>query len=176
MSTKTARNGAKTDADKKPTFKTSIDIPKEARAKVIDILNLQLANVTDLALQTKQAHWNVKGPNFFQLHELFDDLYAKVWAHVDVIAERVTTLGGYATGTVRMTAGNSALEEYPTDAVEGSEHLTALIERYAVVAKAARAGIDSTDELGDADAADILTAVSRDLDQSLWFLEAHVQS
>jgi len=86
------------------TFKTSVDIPAETRRKAIEILNQNLANSFDLMSQTKQAHWNVKGNDFWQLHKLFDELAAETAEWVDMIAERATALGGYATGTARMAA------------------------------------------------------------------------
>jgi len=89
---------------KSPTFKTSIDIPAGTRAEIIDLCNQQLADTADLQSQIKQAHWNIKGPEFIALHELYDQLAEEVEGYVDEIAERVTQLGGYAMGTARMAA------------------------------------------------------------------------
>src|SRR5260370_41843776 len=96
-----------------PMFKTRIELPEKDRHALIGLLNQRLADTADLYSQNKQAHWNVKGPNFFQLHELFDQLASDVFPFIDMIAERVTALGGLATGTVRMSASNSALPESP---------------------------------------------------------------
>ena len=147
----------------------------EALAKV-DLLNQQLADTFDLYSQTKQAHWNVKGTDFYQLHLLFDSLAGGVLEFVDTIAERATSLGGVALGTARMAADNSSLKEYPVDAVDGRSHLEAVAARFAAVANSTRAAIDTADEAGDADTADLLTGVSRGLDKALWFLEAHIQA
>jgi starvation-inducible DNA-binding protein len=160
---------------KPKTYKTRIDIENEAREQIVALLNQQLADTFDLYSQTKQAHWNVKGLQFFQLHELFDKLAAELLDHVDTIAERSTTLGGTALGTARMAAANSRLPEYSADISGGRESVEALVERYAELACATRAAIDRTDELGDADTSDLFTGVSRALDKSLWFLEAHLQ-
>ena len=154
--------------------KTSIDISLENREQLISLLNQQLADTFDLYSQTKQALWNVKGRDFFQLHELFDKLAGGLTEHVDTIAERATTLGGTALGTTRMAAGASRLPEYP-EVVEGMESVAALAERYGMLAATTRAAIDKATELSDADTADLFTAVSRELDKSLWFLEAHLQ-
>jgi starvation-inducible DNA-binding protein len=143
---------------------------------MIDLCNQQLADSFDLYSQLKQAHWNVKGKDFFQLHALFDDLAGDVLEHVDLIAERATALGGYATGTARMAAANSALPEFPTDAVDGSEHVRALVERYAAYAASTRAAIDTATEAEDQSTADMFTEVSRQADKNLWFLEAHQQT
>lgn len=158
------------------TFKTRIDLPADRREKLIALLNQHLADSFDLYSQTKQAHWNVKGPQFHQLHELFDDLAEQVEGYVDLIAERATALGGTALGTVRMAAGASRLTEYPLDAGGSMQHVEALAVRFAALAATTRSAIDAANNLGDADTADLFTEVSRGLDKCLWFLEAHVQA
>jgi starvation-inducible DNA-binding protein len=142
---------------------------------LVALLNQHLADTFDLYGQAKQAHWNVKGPQFHQLHELFDELAEELRAYVDLIAERATALGGLALGTVRMSAGASRLAEYPLDAGGSMGHVEALAERFAALAATTRSAIEATGRLGDADTADLLTEVSRGLDKSLWFLEAHLQ-
>jgi len=139
------------------------------------LLNACVANAIDLALLTKQAHWNVKGPQFIAVHEMLDGFRAELDAAVDTMAERVVQLGGTALGTTQAVAGASQIAPYPTDIYAISDHITALIDRYALVANQIRAGIDQASDVGDADTADILTGVSRALDKALWFLEAHVQ-
>ena len=158
------------------TFPTSIDLPADRREAMVDLCNQRLADSFDLYSQLKQAHWNVKGKDFFQLHTLFDTLAANVLEHVDLIAERTTALGGYATGTARMAAANSALPEYPTDAVDGPDHVRALVERYAIYCAATREAIDTATEAEDQSTADMFTEISRQADKDLWFLEAHLQS
>src|SRR5436190_16717645 len=153
--------------------KTSIDLDSETREQVIILLNQQLADTFDLYSQTKQAHWNVKGAQFYQLHELYDKLAAELIEHVDTIAERATALGGTALGTLRMAAKATRLGDYPEDAVASQASVQTLAERYATLATTTRAAINEADQLGDADTADIFTGVSRGLDKALWFLEAH---
>ncbi len=160
---------------KPKTYKTSIDVDVETREQMISLLNQQLADTFDLYSQTKQAHWNVKGPQFFQLHELFDQLAGSVLGHVDTIAERATALGGTALGTARMSAASSRLPEYPATVTGSMESVETLTERYAALAATTREAIEKADKLGDIDTSDIFTEVSRDLDKSLWFLEAHIQ-
>lgn len=159
---------------KQKTYNTRIDLAEDVRVQVIEILNQTLAATLDLKTQTKQAHWNVKGMDFYQLHELFDEMSGELEEYVDMVAERVTALGGTALGTARIAASNSILPEYPLDAVSGIEHITALAERYAVYGKHVRAAIDSTSDLGDADTSDMYTEISRNIDKRLWFLEAHL--
>ena len=157
-------------------FSTRHDLNVKVREKIIGLLNQHLADTFDLFSQTKQAHWNVKGPQFFALHELFDKLAGQLVDDVDTIAERVTALGGIARGTARQAATASRLPEYPDDATTGEQHLKALVARYAAVAASTRSAIDAATELGDADTADLFTGLSRDLDKSLWFLESHLQA
>ena len=155
-------------------YPTRIDLATDIRSQVVDILSQSLATTLDLKTQTKQAHWNVKGMDFYQLHELFDELASELEEYVDRVAERITALGATAMGTARIAAVDSLLSEYPYDIVSGEEHVTALAERFATYAAHLRIAIEQTDELGDADTADLYTEISRTIDKRLWFLEAHL--
>jgi starvation-inducible DNA-binding protein len=155
---------------------TKIDIAKGKREKLIGLLNQRLADAADLRSQAKQAHWNVKGMNFIALHELFDRVAADLEPIVDDIAERVTTLGGVANGTVRVAAQTSTLAEYPLEITDGADHVDALSNVLADFGKKVRADIEAADGLGDAGTADLLTGVSRTVDKLLWFVEAHIGS
>lgn len=156
-------------------FNTKNNLPAAARKEVAAILNQGLADMGDLYSQTKQAHWNVRGASFYALHKLFDDLAASVESHIDDTAERITALGALAKGTVRMAAAASALPEFPDEQPRELSYVDALVERYAAVAASVRKAIDATAALGDADTADLLTGLSRDLDKALWMLEAHTR-
>src|SRR5580765_2110316 len=118
---------------------TRIDITPKLREKMIALLNAQLADTLDLYTQVKQAHWNVKGPYFIALHELFDDLAEQLEEPVDDIAERVTALGGVAMGTARIAAKASRLAELPHDSYDGMKMVALLADRYAQLAKSTRA-------------------------------------
>jgi len=155
---------------------TKNDLPQKLRSKVVAVLGDRLADATDLMLSGKQAHWNVKGPNFIALHELFDKVVESAEEWVDLIAERIVQLGGQAEGTVQATAGRTSLDPYPVNIVSGKDHVEALSSALAAFGKKARAAIDKTDKLGDKDTADLFTEISRDVDKYLWFVEAHNQS
>jgi starvation-inducible DNA-binding protein len=157
-------------------FDTKNDLPAGKRAKLITVLNARLADAIDLALQTKHAHWNVKGPNFIALHELFDKLAESVENQVDEIAERVTALGGTAYGTLAAVARATTLRAYPQEISAGLAHVEALAGALGAFGAKVRAAIDSTGKLGDADSADLFTGISRDSDKHLWFLEAHLHA
>src|SRR6267143_2328168 len=154
-------------------FETENDLPKNAREELNTLMNQRLADALDLQLQLKQAHWNVKGPNFIGLHELFDKIDEEVESYADMIAERVEQLGGIAEGTVRVAAARSRLEEYPLTIGDGAAHVEAVARALSTFGREARMTIDETDSLDDADTADLFTEISRGIDKWLWFVEAH---
>jgi starvation-inducible DNA-binding protein len=156
--------------------RTKNDMPENRRAEVVRLLNDRLADALDLHLQAKQAHWNVKGPSFFQLHELFDKVAEMAEAHADLIAERATALGGGAEGTTQVVGKKTTLPPYPLNLKAGLDHVDALSTSLAGFAKQARAAIDRANELGDLDTADLFTEVSRATDKNLWLVEAHLQA
>ena len=157
------------------SYSSGVDISFARRTKINVVLNQQLADASDLLSQVKQAHWNVKGPAFWQLHKLFDEVAQQAEGWIDELAERVTALGGYARGTVRMAGASSTLPEFPTDITDGMEYVKAVVERLAAFANSTREAIDWANRLGDAGTADLFTQVSRSADRSLYFLEAHLQ-
>lgn len=153
--------------------KTRNDLKSNTKTTVAALLNARLADAIDLALMTKQAHWNLRGRQFIAVHEMLDGFRTEIDGHADTLAERVVQLGGVAIGTTQGVAEGSGLKTYPTDLISVDDHVAALAERYGDLAKATRAAIDTAEEAGDAGTADILTAFSRSLDKALWFLEAH---
>lgn len=155
---------------------TKNDLPEAMRNQLVGVLNARLADALDLQSQIKQAHWNVKGPEFIALHKLFDEINEEVEDYVDELAERAVQLGGTAEGTVRMAAKRSALAEYPAAIASGQKHVEALSNVLAAFGKAARHAIGQTTELGDADTADLFTEISRGIDKWLWMVEAHLSS
>ena len=155
---------------------TQNDLNEQTRCAMISLLNQQLADVIDLGLQTKQAHWNVKGPHFIGLHELFDKAAEELEEFTDGIAERAVELGGFAFGTIQAVSKNSRLTAYPMDLASGQGHVTALSNALATFGTTTRAAIDIAGKAGDADTADLFTEVSRGVDKLLWMVEAHLQS
>jgi starvation-inducible DNA-binding protein len=155
---------------------TKNDIPESTRGKLVGLLNDRLVDALDLKMQAKTAHWNVRGPDFFQLHELFDLVAGAADGHADLIAERAGQLGGVAEGTVQVVARRSSLPPYPLNIASGRDHLEALSNALAAFAKLARQAIDQSDELKDKGTADMFTEISRATDKNLWFVEAHLQA
>ena len=152
-----------------------IGLKSNTKTAMIELCNARLADVLDISLAVKQAHWNLKGQNFIAVHELLDMLRAHLDVHSDTVAERVMQLDGVALGTTQTVSDKTALPAYPLDIKKVSDHVGALVERYGALAKSVREAIDAADDAGDAGTADIFTAFSRDLDKDLWFLKSHLE-
>ena len=157
------------------THQTRNNTNSNAKRVSIEALNARLADGIDLALAIKQAHWNLKGPQFIGIHLMLDGFRAEISDLNDKVAERAVQLGGTALGTAQVVAGSTKLPAYPTGIYAIADHVAALIDSYAAYANAVRENIDETDEAGDPGTADLFTEVSRAVDKQLWFLEAHVQ-
>src|ERR1700722_4775241 len=142
-------------------FKTKNDLSEEIRPKAVELRNARLAARIDLQTQTKQAHWNGKGPNFIALHELFDKINEEVEDYVDELAERAVQLGGIVEATSRVVARHTTLPEYPVTVTASHAHVDALSTALAHFGAAARKAIEEAEELRDKDTADIFTEVSR---------------
>ena len=155
---------------------TRNDLREPTRRAMIKLLNQQLADVLDLGLQAKQAHWNVKGPHFIGLHELFDKVAEELEEFTDDIAERAVELGGVALGTLQVVTRQSRLAAYPLNISSGKEHVAALSGALAKFGASTRTAIDAASKAGDADTSDLFTEVSRGVDKLLWFVEAHAQA
>ncbi|MBK7642897.1 MAG: DNA starvation/stationary phase protection protein Dps [Planctomycetes bacterium] len=155
---------------------TKNPLPLASREKLVDLLNSRLATAIDLQLQSKQAHWNVKGPSFIALHELFDQVATMATGNVDDLAERIVQLGGSAHGTLQSVSAGTKLRPYPEAISNGSDHVEALGHALAAFGTQIREGIELADEYGDPATADQLTAMAEAVEKQLWFVEAHQQA
>lgn len=155
--------------------KTKISLPEKARIEIIAILNQSLASTADLQAQLKQAHWNVKGMEFIALHKLFDAIAEEIEEQVDTIAERITSLGGTALGTLQEATKNTKLRLYPVDIFLAKDHIEHLTHNFAILGELSRNNIKETESLGDMATSDLYIDLTRVLDKNLWFIEAHVQ-
>lgn len=151
------------------------DLKSNTRSTVIELLNARLADCIDLKLAVRQAHWNMRGPAFISLHELFDQIAGRFDGHADVIAERVVQLGGLAAGTTQQVAEATSLPGYPAKASAQSETVSALSERLSAFAVSCRSAVDEADAAGDTVTADIMTEVTRAVDKDLWFVAANLE-
>jgi starvation-inducible DNA-binding protein len=148
-------------------------LPEKVRAQSIELLNKHLAAAIDLHAQVKQAHWNVRGPGFMAVHELFDTVSEEVETYSDMIAERAGGLGGTAHGTIQNAAERSFLICYDLGIADVQSHIFAVAASLAAYGQSVREASGSAAAFGDADTADILTEISRGIDKHLWFVESH---
>ena len=155
-------------------FPSHINLPRETRAELVEVLNVNLANAIDLYLQLKNAHWNVRGPHFISRHELYDKLADRLRDQYDTLAERAAQLGGVAEGTARMVVQNSTLPEFPPDVADGDAQVRLLTERYARYAATLREGVGRAEALDDPATEDLFTALLREAEMDMWFLESHL--
>lgn len=163
------------DTNTLTAFETRMDLDEPIRDRMATLLNQHLADMIDLRSQTKQAHWNVRGPHFIAYHELFDELAAQLNEPVDMVAERIGALGYRAEGTTRMAASKSRLVDWPLELADGAKIVEAIADRFSYEAAFTRSAMEKASEAGDEVTTDLLTEVARGLDKSLWFLEAHLQ-
>ena len=155
---------------------TKNDMSRDLRGKMVKLLNDRLIDTIDLFNQAKQAHWNVKGPSFIAIHELFDQVaeHAEEWS--DEIAERAVQMGGLVDGTAQAVAQRTTLAPYDATITDGLAHVDAIAGALARYGQQIRKAIDAADKAGDAGTADLFTQVSRAVDKDLWFVEAHLQN
>jgi len=157
-------------------FQTKNTLSEKVRKQMDVILQDRLADSIDLVIQAKQAHWNVKGPDFIALHELFDKIAEESESYSDLIAERIAQFGGVAEGTIQVAAARTSLPEYSLIVTTGREHVEALSHTLATYGELVRTTIKQAAELDDPATADIFTQILRSVDKNLWFIEAHNQA
>jgi starvation-inducible DNA-binding protein len=155
-------------------YDSRLDLNAHLRKAICRLLQDRLSEALDLEAQAKQAHWNVKGPDFLQLHAFFDTVHGQAELFADTLAERIAALGGIADGRIQTTVQASNLHEYSLETRSGSEHLRALAAALAQFGKATRADIGPATAEGDAVSVDILTGIARESDKLLWLIEAHL--
>jgi starvation-inducible DNA-binding protein len=151
-------------------------LPEEQQAKLIELLNRRLADAIDLRLQSRQAYWNVKGPHFMALRELFDKVAQGVEEDANLIAARIVQLGGRAEGTAHAVAGRSSLDGYRLATAVGNGHIDALSQTLTNFGRHARYASEQATLLQDADTAAIFTEIARGIDTWLWFVQTSQQA
>jgi len=158
------------------TYYTRNYLPENVRVEVIKVLNRTLADTVILESQAKFAHWNVKGQDFYGLHELFDDIAEMFEEQADRIGERITALGGQALGTAGLAVANRGVPAMPHDIVHGMAFVDVLADQLAVHDAGLHEAIQVAQGYDDIDSVDLLNDVSLEVSEKLWFLEAHLQT
>lgn len=156
------------------TFSTKIDLQDSIRKKVVKLLNENLVDSIHLSVQAKQAHWNVKGVNFYQFHQLFDKFYEETSEWSDLLAERVVQLGSVAEANLESVVRRTRLPSYSLDLLDGIKHVETLTKSLAMFCQNIRKAIDDSTKAGDTGTADLFTEISRAADKFLWFLDSHL--
>lgn len=151
-------------------------LSEETRAQVVLLTNRTIASLIDLQLQTKQTHWNLRAPQFIAIHEMLDVFYTDLDKYVDLLAERITHLGGNAYGTLEAVNSQTTLEAYPTKSLTWESRLEHFANVIALAGALCRDAIDATEEAGDAVTTDIYTGVAKGIDMWLWKVESHLYS
>src|SRR5690606_37536430 len=108
-------------------------------------------------------------------HKLFDDLAEEIEGHIDIIAELIESLGGTALGTIQSIAGHTQLRLYPIDIFLAKDHIEHLTHNFAILGELSRNNIKASEAFEDIVTGDVYIALTRFLDKSLWFLQAHMQ-
>ncbi len=157
-------------------YKSPSHLPEASRKSICETLNGRLSDGLDLHSQIKVAHWNIKGPQFAALHPLFETFAIALGDFNDSIAERAVTLGGRAYGTVRHSAQNSKLPEYPQDTTRDLDHVKLLAERIEKYLDGTKAARESIQALDDSDSFDLLSSIITDFEKHAWFLRASLET
>ena len=159
-----------------PTFETRNYLPQEVRERAVQALNRVLADTAILRTQAEFAHWNAKGPAFYGLHELFKDIAEAFEDQADLIAERITAVGGTALGATAQAVALRRVPPMPTNLVDGMDYVRTLANHLATHDAHLHEAIRTVQGYDDIDTVDLLNEVSREVSEYLWFLEAHLQN
>ena len=152
-----------------------IALAADARGESAQLLNRILADTTILYAMYKKHHWLVAGPTFYQLHLLFDKHAGEQLELIDLLAERVQSLGGIAVGDPRHAAELTRIERPPNGAEEVPVMIGRLLEAHEIVIGAVRDAIDRTERNGDWGSNDLLMSdVLRRNELQVWFLSEHL--
>ncbi|MGI8933975.1 Dps family protein [Leptolyngbya sp. BC1307] len=154
----------------------SIGLSEEQRQGVVDLLNKDLADSYLLIIKTKKYHWDVVGPQFRTLHELWEEHYEALSLNIDAIAERIRALGGYPIGTAKGFVENATLREHPGDLPAAEEMVERLVSDHEQVIRNLREHIDQCgDDHHDEGTADFLTGLMEQHEEMAWMLRSFIE-
>jgi starvation-inducible DNA-binding protein len=152
-----------------------IALKDKTRAQSCELLNEILADSMVLYALYKKNHWLVAGPTFYQLHLLFDKHYEEQGELIDLLAERVQSLGGIAVGDPRHAAELTSIPRPPDGAEEIAFMIDRTLDAHEIIIKKVRAAITATEESKDWGSNDLLMGdVLRRHELQVWFLAEHV--
>jgi starvation-inducible DNA-binding protein len=155
-----------------PVVAINIGISEKDRAAITKGLSHLLADTYTLYLNTHNFHWNVTGPMFNTLHQMFMLQYTELWNAVDPIAERIRSLGHPAPGSYKQFAALASLPDAPTTPPKALEMVRILVQGHEAVARTARSLFPTVDKAGDEPTADLLTQRLTVHEQTAWMLRS----
>ena len=148
----------------------SIGLTDQQLQGVIDLLNQCLADTYLLLVKTKKYHWDVMGSQFMPLHKLWQEQY------VDIIAERIRTLGGYPVGTMEGFLSICSLKEHPRNVPTATEMVSQLLKDHDQIVRNLREQVEQcTSEFKDDGTADFLTSLMEEHEKTAWMLRSFIQ-
>jgi starvation-inducible DNA-binding protein len=156
--------------------KINIGLTEEQRQGVIELLNQDLSNTYLLLVKTRKFHWDVVGPQFRSLHELWDEQYQILTENIDSIAERIRALGGYPIGTAAGFVETATLQEEPGQIPLATEMVQRLSDDHEHIIRSLREHIDQcSDEFHDEGTADFLTGIMEQHEEMAWMLRSFIE-
>ncbi len=156
--------------------KINIGLTEEQRQGVVNLLNQDLADAYVLLVKTKKYHWDVVGPQFRTLHELWEEHYQKLTENIDAIAERVRALGGYPVGTMEGFLKIATLKEHAGEIPTATGMVSQLVEDHEQVIRNLREHVNqSSEEFHDQGTADFLTELMEEHEEIAWMLRSFVE-
>ncbi len=154
----------------------NLGLKPEVQQQVVTLLNKRLSDAFVLYTKTLNFHWNVTGPEFIQIHLLLEEQYTALAESIDLIAERIRKIGGFAFGTLDEFKQNSAIEEQPGRIPDWQEMVQCLVDDHEAIIRQLREDADTTDELGDTFTNDFVIALAQEHETHAWKLRAHLEN
>lgn len=145
-----------------------------SQEKVSVILNRQIANWSVLFVKLHNYHWYVKGPQFFTLHDKFEELYNEASVHIDELAERLLALKGHPVATMEEFLETSSIKEAP-NGQDAEAMVGELVEDFNILIDELKEGMEAAESLGDETTADMLLAIHQSLEKHNWMLRSFLK-
>ena len=157
-------------------MKLAIGITPEHLAEVANALNRLLADEHVLYIQTRNAHWNVEGPDFLTKHRFFEEQYHQIETIIDDVAERIRTIGHYAEGTLSGFLKLTHLTEVTREKNDSAGFMKSLVVAHESIIIHLRENIDRVaEEWNDAGTSDFITGLMETHEKMAWMLRAHLK-
>lgn len=156
--------------------KLNIGLTEEQRMGVIKMLNSDVSDAYLLLIKTKKFHWDVVGPQFRSLHEIWEEQYQALTENIDAMAERIRALGGYPVGTAQGFLENATIKEQADNIPVATEMVATLVEDHEQIIRNLREHIDAcSEQFHDEGTADFLTGLMEQHEEMAWMLRSFIE-